>query len=76
MRTTLKIDDDLYQAAQSIAAVEHKSVGDVISALIRKALQHKDYHEGIDDAPSFRVSERASPLTPEMVREAGEDTNG
>ena len=37
MRTTLKIDDDLYWAAKSIAETENKSVGQVISALLRKS---------------------------------------
>ncbi len=74
VRTTLQIDDDLYQAAKSIAMAEHKTVGQIISTLLRKALFSKDYREGADDIPSFRVSESAPPLTLEMVREADEDT--
>ena len=73
MRTTLQIDDDLLQAAKSIAMLEHKTIGEVISALLRKALFIRDYREGEEDIPSFRVSESASPLTLEMVREAEED---
>lgn len=73
MRTTLQIDDDLYQAAKSIAMAEHKTVGRIISSLLRKALLSKDYREGVDDIPSFRVSESAAPLTLEMVRKADED---
>ena len=73
MRTTLQIDTDLYQAAKSIAMAENKTVGQVISALLRKALFPKDYSENADSIPSFRVSENAAPLTLEMVREASED---
>jgi hypothetical protein len=76
VRTTLTIDDDLYQAAKNIAIAEHKSIGEIISFLIRKALMSKDYSEVKDDIPSFRVSEKVSPLTPEMVREADEDGCG
>lgn len=73
MRTTLKIDDDLYQAAKSIADMEHKSIGQVVSKLLRKALHSRDYREHADDIPAFRVSENAPPLTLEKVREADED---
>ena len=73
MRTTLKIDDDLYQAAKSIAMAENRTIGEVISSLLRKALLIKEYREGAEDIPSFRVSEEAAPLTLEMVHEADED---
>jgi hypothetical protein len=73
MRTTLTIDDDLYQAAKSIAAVENKSVGQVVSALMRKALFSRNYTEHPGDIPAFRVSENAPILTTEMVHDADED---
>lgn len=38
MRTTLAIDDDVLAAARHLAEREHKSVGDVISALARQGL--------------------------------------
>jgi hypothetical protein len=74
MRTTLKIDNDLYQAAKSIAAVENKTVGQIVSSLLRKALFSRNYSEPAGDIPTFRVSENASPLTPEMVHDADEDS--
>ena len=73
MRTTLQIDDDLYQAAKSIAMAENKTVGQVVSALMRKALFLRDFREDSYDIPSFKVSEDAPPLTLEMVRKADED---
>jgi hypothetical protein len=76
MRTTLQIDDDLYQAARSIAMAENRSFSQVISALLRKALFSKDYCDDGDDIPSFRVSESVQPLTIEMVRKADEDPAG
>ena len=75
MRTTLQIEDDIYQAAKSIAVMENKTIGQVVSVLLRKALFPKEYPAGTEDIPSFRVSENAAPLTPEMVREAGEDSD-
>lgn len=39
VRTTLAIDDDVLAAARGLAALQRKSVGEVISALAREALQ-------------------------------------
>lgn len=39
MRTTLTIDDDVLSAARTIARRQHKSVGEVISALVRTGLR-------------------------------------
>ena len=38
MRTTLAIDDDVLAAAKHLAEREHKSVGEVVSALARQDL--------------------------------------
>ena len=38
MRTTLAIDDDILSAAREMAAIEKKSVGEVISSLARRGL--------------------------------------
>lgn len=39
MRTTLAIDDDVLAAAKGLASLHRKSIGEVISALARQALQ-------------------------------------
>jgi hypothetical protein len=39
MRTTLAIDDDVLAAAKEMATTQQKSVGEVISALVRTALR-------------------------------------
>ena len=38
MRTTLVIDDDVLSAAKEMAAMENKSVGEIVSSLARRAL--------------------------------------
>ena len=38
MRTTLAIDDDVLVAAKAIARQEHRSIGEVVSDLARRAL--------------------------------------
>lgn len=41
MRTTLNIDDDVLAAAKGLAALQRKSVGEIISALVRTELELK-----------------------------------
>lgn len=55
MRTTLAIDDDVLAAAKEMAATERKSVGEVISALARKAMR---------PTPSRRATRNGIPLLP------------
>lgn len=38
MRTTLDIEDDILDAAKEIARMQHMSIGQVISRLLREAL--------------------------------------
>ncbi len=38
MRTTLAIDDDVLEAAKAIAQQQHRSLGEVVSDLARRAL--------------------------------------
>jgi hypothetical protein len=74
MRTTLAIDDDVLAAAKEMAAMERKSVGEVISALARQAMR---------PAPSNRVMRNGVPLltvrpgaprvTSELVRQLQEE---
>jgi len=42
MRTTLAIDDDVLMAAKAIAHREHRTVGDVVSDLARRALRRPE----------------------------------
>ena len=41
MRTTLTIDDDLLAAARGLAQRQQKSVSEVVSMLVRQALQRE-----------------------------------
>lgn len=50
MRTTLAIDDDVLAAARQLADQEHRTIGDVISDLARRALRRpaeRDERNGI-----------------------------
>lgn len=38
MRTTLNLDDDVFFEAKNIASSQHRSIGSVLSDLVRRAL--------------------------------------
>ncbi len=42
MRTTLSIDDDVLLAARAIAHQQHRSIGEVVSDLARRALHRPE----------------------------------
>lgn len=71
MRTTLSIDDDILQAARSLAAAEHQSLGQVISDLARRGLAPRPDRIGSEGGfPVFRVDPGAPVITPDMVNAA------
>lgn len=75
MRTTLAIDDDILAAAKHLAEREHKSVGEVISALARQGLTRsargsKAERNGIPLLPSRKA---AVPVTLELVNRLRDD---
>ena len=41
MRTTVTLDDDVFQAAQSLAKASGKRLGQVLSDLVRRALKNE-----------------------------------
>jgi len=69
MRTTLEIDDDVVTAARELAAAERRSLGSVISDLVRRGLTPARV-ETEGDLPIIRVPAGTAPITPEMVRRA------
>jgi len=73
MRTTLHLDDDVYEAARSLAAAEGKRVGEVISRLARQGLAPRARTAKKGGFPVFAVDKDAAPITPETVDRALED---
>jgi hypothetical protein len=41
VRTTLSIDDDVLMATKAVAEAQRKTMGEVVSSLLREALEHK-----------------------------------
>ena len=70
MRTTHLLDEDVYQVAKSLAETEQKSIGEVISRLVRNALAPDPRISESNGFPVFSVSPAAAPITNEMVKAA------
>ncbi len=68
----MRLDDDVLNAARSIAGQQGRTLGDVLSELARRGLQPRQpRRSGL--IPAFDVSAATPSLTPEMVREALDD---
>lgn len=73
MRTTLSIDPDVLHVAKSMARAEGKSVGTVVSELLRRALEPRPMQGSEEGFPIFEVSPDAAPITLETVHRGLED---
>ena len=74
MRTTLVIDDDVLSAAKEMAAMENKSVGEVISSLARRALSPAGSKvKTRNGVPLLKVREGAPRVTSELVHRLREE---
>jgi hypothetical protein len=74
MRTTLSIDDDVLAAAKELATIERKSVGEVISALARRALRPAETHRKTrNGVPLLPVNPKTPRVTSELVHQLRED---
>lgn len=74
MRTTLAIDDDVLAAAKELAATQQKTVGEVISALARKALRPPESSRKTrNGVPLLPVSPNTARVTSELVHQLREE---
>lgn len=74
MRTTLAIDDDVLAAAKELATSQNKSIGEVISALVRTALRAPDSTKKTrNGVPLLTVKPGAARVTSELVRQLREE---
>jgi hypothetical protein len=74
MRTTLAIDDDVLSAAKELAAIEKKSVGEVISSLARRALVPRGSPAKTrNGVPLLKIPKGAQRVTSELVHQLREE---
>jgi hypothetical protein len=68
MRTTLTLDDDVYQAALQFSQSSGEGLGKVVSKLVRRGLQPPAApKKGKRRFPVFDVPPNAPILTPERI---------
>ena len=74
MRTTVAIDDDVLAAARELARIEHKSVGEVLSTLARRALRPAEASRKIrNGVPLLAVRPNSPRVTSELVHQLREE---
>jgi hypothetical protein len=73
MRTTVHLDDDVYEVVKAKAAQENSSLGKVLSELVRRGMRRRSSSNPKGDFPVFEVRPGAAPLTVEMVKRALEE---
>jgi hypothetical protein len=79
MRTTLDIDDDILSAAKELARCTHKTAGQIISELARKALTapSPSTHHRVEQPRAVYgiqpLPHRGGIVTSEMVRQLMDD---
>ncbi len=60
MRTTLSLDDDVFEAAKALAASSGKKLGQVLSQLARRGLKVDTTRSRKNGLPVFQVSPAAA----------------
>lgn len=74
MRTTLSIDDDVLATAKELAATERKTIGEVISALARRALRPAESSQKTrNGVPLLKVNPNNPRITSELVHQLHEE---
>lgn len=68
MRTTLDLDEDVLEAVKLLAATDSKSVGEVVSALVRQAMEARMAIHWEHGIPVFAVPGDARPFSLEDIR--------
>jgi len=75
VRTTLNLDDDVLESAKAVAAQQHKSLGEVVSGILRKSLEpEKRAPATRNGIPLFPIRPDAKRVTPEIVRQLLEES--
>jgi hypothetical protein len=70
MRTTIALDEDIYEAAQHLSRVSGERLGKVISTLARRGLERKNpsVHKGARRFPTFEVPAGAPIISASRIK--------
>jgi hypothetical protein len=69
MRTTITVDDDIFEAAQAQARASGKKLGEVISQLARRGLRASADTASKNGLPVFKVQGNASVIPSSRAKE-------
>jgi hypothetical protein len=69
MRTTLTLDDDVYEAAQSLARASGRRLGQVVSELVRRSLRAPPAIASRNGLPVFTVKDGADIIPSDRARD-------
>ena len=69
----MDLDEDVLAAAKALAAAERRSLGKVVSDLIRRGLAPRPVMQDDELFPVVRVGAGATPITADKVRDALDD---
>jgi hypothetical protein len=75
MRTTITLDDDVYEAALTLAKSSGRRLGEVVSQLIRRAMQSTERPKPKNGRrfPKFEVSQGTPMISVRAIRRAWEE---
>jgi hypothetical protein len=73
MRTTLTIDDDVLEAAREMASRQRRSIGEVVSELVRVGLRPTSPSPSTAGVPHLPLRADARPVTLKMVNRLRDD---
>jgi len=75
MRTTVTLDDEVYEAALTLSKASGKRLGEVISQLIRRAIQSPEApsQKRGKGFPAFEVPHGTPMISVRSIREAWEE---
>ncbi|MBA2743843.1 MAG: hypothetical protein H0U43_05970 [Chthoniobacterales bacterium] len=69
VRTTLSLDDDVFDAARALAESSGKKIGKVISQLARRGLRADTHAATKSGLPVFRISPEAKVIPTQRARD-------
>ena len=69
MRTTITLDNDIFEAARALAASSGKKLGQVISQLARRGLRSEPETAAKNGLPVFRVPVDAAVIPTNRARD-------
>jgi len=68
VRTTLNLDPDVLDAARRLASAHAKSLGEIVSGLVRKGLEASPAVRRVKGFPVFDVPRNAKPFALDDIR--------